>query len=130
MTLPKSGKLVRDRIPEIVAASGNSPEISVLSAEDYREALHLKLAEEAHELREAPASTRLEELTDVFEVVNAMATAYGFTLDNVAARAHLKREDRGGFEERIWMSARTGGDVTQDAKWVLMACEASLMTIS
>lgn len=103
MALPESGKLVRDRIPEIVAASGGTPTVVVLSEEDLSEALHLKLAEEAQELRDAAEEARLEELADVYEVVCALAAAYGQRLEDVVATAERKRQERGGFKDRLWM---------------------------
>ncbi|WP_406039425.1 hypothetical protein OG799_28535 [Micromonospora sp. NBC_00898] len=41
------GKLVRDRIPEIISAGGEIPEVQVLGAEDFFPALIAKLHEEA-----------------------------------------------------------------------------------
>ena len=59
------GKLVRDRIPEIIRADGREPEVRVLSATDYLAALNEKLLEEAHELKGAEPESRLEEAADV-----------------------------------------------------------------
>lgn len=104
MALPKSGKLVRDRIPEIVSAAGSTPVIVVLSNEqDVRESLHLKLREEAQELREASGDSCLEEMADVYEVLLALAAACGKTIDQVVAAADHKRQERGGFDARLWM---------------------------
>ncbi len=105
MALPKSGKLVRDRVPQIVAASGGSAVTVTLGTEDFRQALHLKLAEEAEELREAPDDSRLEELADLYEVLIALALAYGQSLQDVIQTADRKRQDRGGFNDRTWMES-------------------------
>ena len=44
------GKLVRDRIPEIIRSTGRTPEVRVLDGEELREALLSKLEEETCEL--------------------------------------------------------------------------------
>ena len=105
MALPKSGKLVRDRIPQIVAASGGSTVTVRLGTEDFRQALHLKLVEEAAELLAAPADSRLEELADLYEVLIALTLAYGLSLPDVIQTADRKRRDRGGFDDRTWMES-------------------------
>lgn len=96
---------MRDRIPQVVAASGGSAVTVTLGTEDFRQALHLKLIEEAEELREAPDDSRLEELADLYEVLIALALAYGQTLPDVIQTADRKRRDRGGFVDRTWMES-------------------------
>ena len=65
----KPGKLVRDRIPEIIRASGADPVVRTLTGEELIAALFDKLAEEASELREAGPLDAAEEMADVMEVV-------------------------------------------------------------
>jgi predicted house-cleaning noncanonical NTP pyrophosphatase (MazG superfamily) len=48
------GKLVRDRIPEIIRADGCIPVTRVLDEPEYRTALLAKLVEEAREAQSAP----------------------------------------------------------------------------
>ncbi|WP_416061430.1 nucleoside triphosphate pyrophosphohydrolase [Rhodococcus indonesiensis] len=98
------GKLVRDRIPEIIEAAGRVARIRVLDRDEYRRALLDKLVEEARELREAQNyDERLGELADVHEVFTAVLSACGITTDEVAAAAAGKRAERGGFDRRIWL---------------------------
>ncbi|WP_431954486.1 nucleoside triphosphate pyrophosphohydrolase [Nocardia lijiangensis] len=97
------GKLVRDRIPEIIRADGGTPDVRVLDADDYETALHDKLFEEAAELRAADADDRLEEAADVLEVLLALATLNGFTLEDIVSTAKAKFAERGGFEDRLWL---------------------------
>jgi predicted house-cleaning noncanonical NTP pyrophosphatase (MazG superfamily) len=91
------GKLVRDRIPEIMRAEGKSPEFERISGERLRRALKDKLVEEAAELR--AAGDIREELTDVLEVADALAEAYGLGKEEIAALRRKKCSDRGGFEQ-------------------------------
>ncbi|MDC3728939.1 nucleoside triphosphate pyrophosphohydrolase [Rhodococcus sp. Rp3] len=98
------GKLVRDRIPEIIRASGRVPEARKLDASAYQAALHAKLLEEVGELREADTDEHaLEEAADVFEVLNALIGCYGYSIDDVRQVAEKKRTERGGFSDRIWL---------------------------
>jgi len=99
------GKLVRDRIPEIIRASGRTPTTRTLDESAYQEALHAKLLEEAGELREADSNEHvLEEAADVFEVLAALAACYGYTIGDVQQKSEDKRRERGGFSQRIWLA--------------------------
>jgi predicted house-cleaning noncanonical NTP pyrophosphatase (MazG superfamily) len=62
-------KLVRDRIPEIIRASGKECETDTLSHEAFQSALLDKLVEEAIEARVATRERLPSELADVLEVV-------------------------------------------------------------
>jgi predicted house-cleaning noncanonical NTP pyrophosphatase (MazG superfamily) len=96
-------KLVRDRIPVIIVANGGAASFRVLEQDEYRTALHAKLAEEAVELRRAAPEEQLGELADLLEVVKALAADAGHTLDEVIVAAAAKSAKRGGFDRRIWL---------------------------
>ncbi len=57
----------------------------------------------------APCSVRQKrsqlrsELADVLEVLQALATAHGMSWEDVVAEAVRKRDERGGFDERIFL---------------------------
>jgi predicted house-cleaning noncanonical NTP pyrophosphatase (MazG superfamily) len=97
------GKLVRDRIPELIAASGRTPHVRVLDEHEFNAALLEKLVEEVTELREADPMDRLEEAADICEVLWALLAAQGFTGGDLAVAAHDKRQRRGGFTQRLWL---------------------------
>ena len=97
-------KLVRDRIPEIIRASGKSCVTRVLDDAEYIAALDLKLQEE---LNEYLADSSMEELADLLEVMMAAAEARGHTFDEVEAIRRNKAAQRGGFRERIWLESVT-----------------------
>jgi len=98
------GELVRDRIPEIMAADGREPEARVLGVDEYVDALLAKAVEEAEELRAAvTVEERLAEAADVYEVLLAVAELCGSSLDEVSRRAAVKRAERGGLGGRIWL---------------------------
>ena len=103
MTLPKTGKLVRDRIPQIIEESGNEPETCVVRGEELIEALYQKLDEEVRELQSAPTSAIAEEIADVHEVLLAIATRHGLKWADIDRHAQRKRNERGGYETGIWL---------------------------
>ena len=91
-------KLVRDKIPEIIEKSGKSSTYSVLSMQDYITMLDQKLNEELAEYQE---SKSMEELADLLEVMSAVASARGSSIEEVELLRQVKKEHRGGFEKRI-----------------------------
>jgi predicted house-cleaning noncanonical NTP pyrophosphatase (MazG superfamily) len=99
----RSGKLVRDKIPDVIRGTGGDPATVVLNDTEYAEALEAKLHEEVDELLTAPEDKRTEEMSDVLEVLRAMAKNYRIDWDTVEAVGVQKCHDRGGFERRIWL---------------------------
>jgi predicted house-cleaning noncanonical NTP pyrophosphatase (MazG superfamily) len=96
------GKLVRDKIPDIIQASGRTPRVATLTTEAYRTALKEKLLEEAAELLAARSTHAVvEEAADVLEVLTAIAALEGATLDSIFDVARSKRAERGGFDTRL-----------------------------
>ena len=91
-------KLVRDKIPQIIAASGKNCVTEVLQEDAYLQKLDEKLSEELAEYQE---SKSLEELADLLEVMAAVVKARGYTWEELERIRARKREKRGGFEERI-----------------------------
>ena len=68
-------KLVRDRIPEIIHASGMNYEIDTLTDHAYKQALRDKLIEEATEAAQAKGDDLIKELADLYEVIDALVLA-------------------------------------------------------
>lgn len=91
-------KLVRDRIPEIIEASGNKCEIEVVSDKVALEYLYKKLNEEVGELLE---DKNLDEIADCLEVLFAIGAKYGYSEDEVLGRRNDKKLERGGFENNL-----------------------------
>lgn len=97
------GKLVRDKIPDLIRGSGREVETRVLNREEYLNSLFGKLAEDGEELKVASAEDRLEEMADVFEVLRTLAEAAGYSIKDVEQAADNKLLERGGFSQRIWL---------------------------
>lgn len=93
------GKLVRDRIPEIIQEDGKTPIIRIMDEEEYVRELDHKLCEEVEEYR---ADGSIEEMADVLEVLQAICIARGYTLQQLEEVRRKKAAERGGFKKRIY----------------------------
>lgn len=91
-------KLVRDKIPAIIEASGKRAVTATLPDEQYIELLNQKLLEEANELLQ---SGSVEELADIGEVMHAIMAYKGISLEEFQRVRQAKLAQRGGFQERI-----------------------------
>ena len=96
-------KLVRDKIPEMIRAQGETPHTRILEQEEYTAQLEAKLDEEAAEFHR---DRNLEELADILEVVYALAEDLGHTRQNLEAVYHRKHNARGGFRDRIFLISK------------------------
>ena len=94
------GKLVRDKIIDIIKDNGEIPKYHKLSDEEFLNELHKKLLEEANEFIEADDP---EELADLLEVVYAIAKHKNIDMKQVEDIRLKKREKRGGFENKIYL---------------------------
>jgi predicted house-cleaning noncanonical NTP pyrophosphatase (MazG superfamily) len=99
------GKLVRNLVPQIIAAEGRTPKVRVLKAHEYESALLDKLSEEVAELCDAAPHHRLCEAADVYEVLLSILALKGLDADDLADSATEKRRTRGGFTEHWWWDA-------------------------
>ena len=102
--MPTYNKLVRDRIPEIIANSGKGYRAQVLSEDEYIKELQKKSIEELNEyLSSASDQEAIEELADVLEILHALAKLHGSSFAEVEAIRKAKAEKRGSFNERIFL---------------------------
>ena len=91
-------KLVRDRIPEMIKASGKTCTTEILSHGEYLRMLDAKRDEE---LAEYHRDHNIEELADLLEVIRAAAVARGSSVEELEQVRAEKAARRGGFETRI-----------------------------
>jgi len=94
------GKLVRDRIDEIIYKSGKTPVIRILDDEEYLVELKKKLQEEVDEFL---ADNNLAELADITEVVHALAVAIGKSTMELYNARIAKSIIRGKFEDKKYL---------------------------
>jgi predicted house-cleaning noncanonical NTP pyrophosphatase (MazG superfamily) len=99
--LTDDGKLVRDKIPQIIRAGGDEPIVRIAGAAEYRDLLRAKLVEEVDEMLAADDAEAPEELADVFEVVLALALDFGMDAGQLEKLRGVKAAERGSFASRI-----------------------------
>lgn len=100
----KYGKLVRDKIKDIIEENGEKPIIRILNEEDYKNELFKKLNEETNELLNAKTKDEIsEECSDVLEVLFAIASLEGMNEEEIMKLKNLKRNKRGAFEKRMFL---------------------------
>lgn len=93
-------KLVRDRIPEVIAADGKQCKTRVLLESELQEHLLTKLVEEVEECQKQPC---IEEIADIIEVLRALADQLGSSIDEVEQARIEKLQKRGGFKKRLFL---------------------------
>ena len=97
-------KLIRNKIPEIIKKDNAIPKISILNDGQFTTALKEKLVEKAKELLEAKTHEEiLNELSDVLELVESIATNNELTIAEVEKQKLAKKEKRGGFEKKLFL---------------------------
>ncbi len=94
----KYGKLVRDRIPEIIKNKGAVPVTHIADDEEYWQKLKEKLKEEVDEFIE---DSNEEELADILEVIYTICDFKNFDREEVELLRKRKAEERGGFRNKI-----------------------------
>lgn len=91
-------KLVRDKIPELMRASGIEPTIRRAQPDELLSLLLHKLREEVEELQGSPG---LEELVDVAEVMGRICKELGIQPSELHEAREKKANVRGRFDAGI-----------------------------
>ena len=91
-------KLIRDKVPELVRATGRELDVRTAGEEEFDLLLRRKLVEEVDEFL---GSGEPEELADVLEVVHALAARAGLSTQELEALRQAKAAERGGFVSRL-----------------------------
>jgi predicted house-cleaning noncanonical NTP pyrophosphatase (MazG superfamily) len=101
----QQNKLWRDNLPARMEAMGSIIHTKHLSDAEYDAELRSKLLEEVEEVRAShSAEALLQELADLCEVVDAFCVLHGITKEQLIAAQIKKREDRGGFYGRTYVT--------------------------
>jgi predicted house-cleaning noncanonical NTP pyrophosphatase (MazG superfamily) len=101
-------KLIRDRIPEKIKASGDDYKTKVLNKLEFEKELKKKLVEESKELKKAPREDLINELADVLELIKSIAMHYKIQFSKVEKFQEEKRKKRGGFKKKLFLIWSTG----------------------
>ena len=100
-------KLVRDRIPEIIASEGKTLKTKILSKEEFLIELFNKAGEEAAELIAARGNRAevIKEIGDVQEVLDAIIDSLSLDREEIKRLKNERKEKRGAFKERIFLES-------------------------
>lgn len=94
-------KLIRDRIPEIIAASGKTCEVQVMLPDEFEAKLLEKLIEESSEIQTADHDHLTTEIADLLEVIDTLLDLKAISMQAVRAEQLYRREQRGGFQKKL-----------------------------
>jgi predicted house-cleaning noncanonical NTP pyrophosphatase (MazG superfamily) len=97
-------KLVRDKVPGVLALKGLDYKARILEKDEYADELDEKLLEETKEYLD---SGEIEELADIQEVIFAILKVKGVSRGDFDKIRKDKLNTRGGFEERIFLETVT-----------------------
>ena len=100
-------KLVRDKIPEIIAGdNGKSCVTRIMEDDEYLETLNKKMQEE---LKEYLESGDVEELADLEEVLRAILDVKNVSYEEFENIRNTKVEKRGAFKKKIFLESVDDG---------------------
>lgn len=99
-------KLVRDRIPEIIASTDRGFRVREIAGEELLAALKAKLLEEFTEFDE---ENDVEELADILEVVFALSEYLGTDRAELESVRQKKADTNGAFSKGIFLIESESG---------------------
>ena len=100
-------KLVRDKIPSIIAGNNETAITRILTDDEYKFALLEKLVEEARELLNSPGD--IKERADIGEVLSALDEVFGWSQADIQSARDSKNAARGGFTGRVYLEKTIDG---------------------
>ena len=98
--MKQGNKAIRDKIPEIIKASGNNCKIKKLTDNEFLIEMEKKLNEEVKEYTE---SKDVEELADILEVIYRISELRGVSSDELDKIRKHKAEKRGKFDSNLFL---------------------------
>lgn len=93
-------KLVRDRVPEIIKASGRNCDYRTLSNAEVLLALQDKLLEKANNFAKNPTE---EEISDIMELMDAIVDKFGFEQMHIDYLKLKNRQAKGGYQNNTYL---------------------------
>ncbi|MDC0451384.1 nucleoside triphosphate pyrophosphohydrolase [Nitrosopumilus sp.] len=100
MDTKKYNKVIRDKIPEIIADSGKKYDLKLLDDESFLAEIEKKLIEEVNEYSE---SKDIEELADLLEVIYRISELRGVNSDELDKIRRDKGQKRGKFDSNLFL---------------------------
>lgn len=100
--IKQHNKLVRDNIPNIISAAGQTPTVKILVTDEFKKQLNKKLTEEVNEYLE---SEDVMELVDIVEVVHGILNQKGVSWRKFEKLRKAKAKKNGGFYQGIYLES-------------------------
>lgn len=110
----KFAKLVRDRIVEHQISSGAVPHYRHLTTNEHKEALIVKIIEEAQEIAQANPVDIAAEIADVQQAIDDLKELSGLTSADIAHEQAIKNAKNGAFKKGHFIESV---EVGEDDKW-------------
>jgi len=98
--MPVYNKLIRDKIPEVIAKNGQQATIRTLNDDEFTVELEKKLQEEVTEYLQDKS---VGELADILEVVHALGELHGQSAGQLGALRKSKAAQRGAFRKKLFL---------------------------
>lgn len=93
-------KLVRDKVPEIIENEGFNVGYRKLDDDEYVIAIGEKLREKVEELI---ITNNVENMADIYELVVAFGSQFGYSRKDIMDAAKEKNETKGTFQNKTFL---------------------------
>jgi predicted house-cleaning noncanonical NTP pyrophosphatase (MazG superfamily) len=104
MKMKEYNKLIRDRIVDVIEKDGRKAIVRILDESEYAVELKKKLVEEVGELLNAVGESVLEEMADVYEVLQHLLEVYGFSEEDLLIAKAKKAQTKGSLKSAyFWL---------------------------
>lgn len=110
-------KLIRDNILEEHLKVGHDIQYRLLTGNELKEALRVKLHEEADEIpiRDEADREIIEEIADVQQIIDDLKSLYGLDGSTVTEAQKKKHDKKGGFKRGVYVDTV---DVPEGDEWI------------
>ena len=105
MQMKEYNKLIRDRVGEAIEKDGKVAIIRTLEKQEFQDELKQKLMEEVNELLSAQGDSIVEEMADVYEVLEHLLAVYGIKEEDLLIVKAKKAQIKGKFRKRLFLVA-------------------------
>jgi predicted house-cleaning noncanonical NTP pyrophosphatase (MazG superfamily) len=93
-------KLVRDKVPEIIRASGRTCEYKILGKSEIKNALKDKLLEKAQVFMNSPSE---DELSDIYELLDTIVEEFEYEPLHIDYLKIQNKENKGTYAEKMFL---------------------------
>lgn len=103
MQMKEYNKLIRDRVVESIEKDGRIAITRKLDTQEYTVELRKKLLEEVNELLNAHGDAIIEEMADVYEVLEHLLAASEIKEEDLLIVKAKKAQIKGKFKKRLFL---------------------------